>query len=257
MAPLPYSCAPLRDSLSNDLHFLIRMSASLLPPLKGFLETSFLDWPGKVVSVVFVPSCNFRCPFCQNASLILKPEQVRTIPLDLVLTRIQEFEGWIDGVCITGGEPTLHKGLPDLVRAFRAKNLLVKVDTNGSNPALVKELLAARLVDCIALDVKAPLEELAYSRLIGVPAKLEAIRETIAAMKDSEVEIIFRTTVVPGLLTEEDIRLVAAEVHPHRLVLQQFQPEQALDPALRQTVPWPQERLDQLQKALDEKAKNR
>lgn len=238
-------------------HFSRRMSSSPLPPIKGFVETSFLDWPGKVVSVVFVGSCNFRCPYCQNASLVLHPEQVHTIPLNAVLTRIQEFEGWIDGVCITGGEPTLHKGLPDLSRAFRARNLLVKVDTNGSNPGVVKDLLAARLIDCIALDVKAPLEELAYSRLIGVPAKLDAIRETIAVMQGSGVETVFRTTVVPGLLNEEDITRIATEIAPHRVVLQQFQPEQALDPALRQTEPWPQERIDHLQAALDERTGRR
>jgi pyruvate formate lyase activating enzyme len=231
----------------------MRMSGSRPLPIKGFLETSFLDWPGKIVSVVFLPSCGFRCPYCQNVSLILNPELLPTIPLASVLTRIQEFEGWIDGVCITGGEPTLHRELPDLVRRFKEKNLLVKLDTNGSNPGLVKELLAARLVDCVALDVKAPLDELAYSRLIGVPADLGALRETIAVMKDCNVETFFRTTCVPGLLTEEDIHRIAAALHPKRLVVQQFRPEHTLDPALHQTVPWPQERLDQLQAALDER----
>ncbi len=88
-------------------------------PIKGFLETSFLDWPGKIASVIFLPSCNFRCPFCQNATLVLKPQHLKTWPLPEVLQRIKELKGWIDGICITGGEPTLQETLPDFIRTIQ------------------------------------------------------------------------------------------------------------------------------------------
>ncbi|HJX60180.1 MAG TPA: radical SAM protein, partial [Thermodesulfobacteriota bacterium] len=100
--------------------------------IKGFLETSFLDWPGKLCSVLFLPRCNFRCPYCHNHPLVLHPERYASIPLEDVLGRLQSFRGWIDGVCITGGEPTLERGLPHLIHELKGQGFSVKLDTNGS-----------------------------------------------------------------------------------------------------------------------------
>ena len=222
-------------------------------PIKGFLETSFLDWPGKIASVLFLPSCNFRCPFCQNAPLVLKPQHLKTWPLPEVLQRIKELKDWIDGVCITGGEPTLQETLPDFIRIFKKRNLLVKLDTNGSYPHMIENLLKENLVDAIAMDVKAPLEEISYARLTGVPVDLKAIKKSIDVIRKSSIEKIFRITVVPKMLTEEDIYRVAEDLYPlNRLVLQQFSPEKTLDSKLKHERPWPQEKLEHVQRQVDQ-----
>ncbi|WAC06433.1 MAG: anaerobic ribonucleoside-triphosphate reductase activating protein [Thermodesulfobacteriota bacterium] len=222
-------------------------------PIKGFLETSFLDWPGKIASVIFLPSCNFRCPFCQNVTLVLNPQCLKTWPLPEALQRMKELKDWIDGVCITGGEPTLQATLPDFIRIFKKRNLLVKLDTNGSNPHMIETLLKENLVDAIAMDVKAPLEEISYARLTGVPVDLKAIKKSIDLIRKSPVEKIFRITVVPEMLTEEDIYRVAEDLYPiDKLLLQQFSPENTLDPQLKQETPWPQEKIEEVQRQVDQ-----
>src|SRR3972149_6795090 len=109
--------------------------------IKGFSETSFLDWPGKLCSVLFLPYCNFRCPYCHNHPLIFHPERLPSIPLENVLSRLRSFSDWIDGVCLTGGEPTLQGDLPFLIRELRQHGFLIKLDTNGSNPKMLENLI--------------------------------------------------------------------------------------------------------------------
>jgi pyruvate formate lyase activating enzyme len=223
-----------------------------LPPIKGFLETSFLDWPKKIAAVIFLPFCNFRCPFCQNLRLIHDPHLLPNISLSHVLKRLEAWKDWIDGVCITGGEPTLHQSLPGFLRLFKERNLLVKVDTNGSNPEILESLLRDKLIDCIAMDVKAPFRDAVYSRLIGVPVNLRQIRNSIELIRNSKAEPIFRMTVVPGLLAEDDIYEVAEELRPAKhFTLQQFSPENVIDPELRKVLPWTQEKIDRIQKAVN------
>ncbi|RLA95406.1 MAG: anaerobic ribonucleoside-triphosphate reductase activating protein [Deltaproteobacteria bacterium] len=222
-------------------------------PIKGFLETSFLDWPGRIASVIFLPFCNFRCPYCQNTSLVLNPQLLKDIPLNQVLKRLKELKEWIDGVCITGGEPTIHKSLIEFIREFKNRNIPVKLDTNGSNPQMIATLLAERLVDCIAMDVKAPLNNDSYARLTGVTANLKNIKKSIELIRNSTIETIFRITVVPGMLTEEDIYQVAKELYPvKKFILQQFSPENPLNPELKKVVPWPQEKIERVQKKVNQ-----
>ena len=222
-------------------------------PIKGFLETSFLDWPGRIASVIFLPFCNFRCPYCQNTSLVLNPQFLKDIPLNQVLKRLKELKEWIDGVCITGGEPTIHKSLIEFIREFKNRNIPVKLDTNGSNPQMIATLLAERLVDCIAMDVKAPLNNDSYARLTGVAANLKNIKKSIELIRNSTIETIFRITVVPGMLTEEDIYQVAKELYPvKKFILQQFSPENPLNPELKKVVPWPQEKIERVQKKVNQ-----
>ncbi len=222
-------------------------------PIKGFLETSFVDWPGKVCSVVFLPGCNFRCPFCHNAPLILNPSRLETIPLSYVLGRLEKFVQWVDGVCITGGEPTTHTNLADLIQQFRNHNFAIKLDTNGSNPALIEALLRKGMLDCIAMDIKAPLVETSYSRLSGCTPDLDAIRTCIEIIRSSPIEAIFRMTVVPELITENDIYEITRHLAPdHSLVLQPFSPENTLDPSLQTLKPWPQKTLALVQQRAKE-----
>ncbi|MBF0526325.1 MAG: anaerobic ribonucleoside-triphosphate reductase activating protein, partial [Deltaproteobacteria bacterium] len=128
-----------------------------LPVIKGFIETSFVDWAGKIAAVVFLPGCNFRCPMCHNHELVLHPEAISDYPFEIIADSLNQHQGWIDGVCITGGEPTNHPNLARLLEVFKGLGLPVKLDTNGSRPDVLAHLLAQGQVDYVAMDVKAQL----------------------------------------------------------------------------------------------------
>jgi pyruvate formate lyase activating enzyme len=219
--------------------------------IKGFLETSFLDWPGKVVSVLFLPGCNFRCPFCHNHQLVLKPGGLEDIPLRYIMGRMAELEGWVDGVCITGGEPTVHPRLPSLMAEIKRAGFLVKLDTNGSNPHMLRSLVEEGLADCVAMDVKAPLDKANYDRAAGVSTDLEDIQDSICFLKKGTVEYYFRTTVVPALHKEEDLLTLARHLSgSSSLTLQNFNPEDPLDSRLKGTSPYPEEWLQEMEERI-------
>jgi len=182
---------------------------------------------------------------------VIHPEQYASIPLDEVLSRLLCFRGWIDGVCITGGEPTLHRDLPSLVREVKEHGFLVKLDTNGSHPEMLDELVDSKAIDFVSMDVKAPLDPLSYWRLTGCSVGLDLLWRSIDLLNRSRVEHEFRMTVVPGLHHEEDIQTLARQlkVGP-RLILQNFNPEDPLDPGLKRTRPYDHATL----KAMERKA---
>jgi len=218
--------------------------------IKGFLELSFLDWPGKLSGVVFVGGCNFRCPYCQNHPLVLRPQELPDVPLRQVLERLEGK--WIDGVVISGGEPLICADLPDLCRAFRSAGFQVKVETNGSRPAMLERLLTEGLVDAVSMDLKAPLKEEPYARAAGVKVDLEAIRNSVELLRASPIEHDFRLTVVPGLHVEEDVRAVAELLQGGGpLVLQDFSPHDTLDPRLREVQPYGREWIERMQREVD------
>ncbi len=193
--------------------------------IKGFIDLSLVDWDGKVASVMFLPRCNLRCPFCYNSSFVLHPESHPTVPLEEVMGYLEKNREWVDGVAITGGEPTLQKDLPELCSKLKTMGFLVKLDTNGTNPAMVKELIADGLVDYVAMDVKAPLTVEDYSRVCGVNAEnlLGKVQETIGILLNSNVDYEFRTTVVPTLHTKEDIVKISRAIEGCRkYALQNF-----------------------------------
>jgi len=193
--------------------------------IKGVTNLSLVDWDGNVCSVFFLPNCNFRCPFCHNVALVLHPERVKTIPFEQVENRLKKQRGWIDGVCITGGEPTLHNDLPDLCSKLKEMGFLVKVDTNGTNPTMIRELIDKGLVDYIALDIKAPLTVEKYSKATGVNAEklLGKVKETVRTLLTSKVDYEFRTTVVPTIHKEEDIEEICRDIKDcKKYVLQKF-----------------------------------
>ena len=130
-----------------------------MPRIAGFNRTSLLDWDGCVTAVIYLPSCNFRCPFCHNRELVLTPEVYEDVPLEFVEDYISENREFLDGIVITGGEPTIHRDLPELVKRIKALGMKVKLDTNGTNPEMLKDLIDAGLIDYVAMDLKAPLDE--------------------------------------------------------------------------------------------------
>lgn len=220
--------------------------------IKGFIPTSLIDWPGKVCSVVFLGGCGFRCPACHNSNLVLAPESLPDYPPDQILNKLKRHAGWIDGVTVSGGEPTARKSLPDLLKTFRTMGLRNKLDTNGSNPSMLHELVGRRLIDAVYMDVKAPLNMKDYSRVAGVPVDIRVIKRSIEILKDSDLEVVFRTTAVPGLVAEPQIREIRDYLGPDRpFILQFFRNTSTLDPAFANVEEFSQERVESMRAEFD------
>jgi pyruvate formate lyase activating enzyme len=219
--------------------------------IKGFIEASFIDWPRKVASVVFLPSCNFRCPFCHNSGLILSPDDFEDFSCDGVMEEIEGNAGFIDGVVVTGGEPTVSKGFFELLEQFHLRGLPVKLDTNGSKPEVLEKALKNDLVSAVAMDIKAPLTPEEYSRAAGREIDISSIKESISLLLSANVEVYFRTTVVPVLHDESSVRRIKQEIQGHKLILQNFRPAEALDPSFRKMMPFGADEFEKLKKAAE------
>lgn len=200
--------------------------------IKGFQRTSLVDYPGNIVSTVFFGGCNFKCLFCYNNMLVMHPKKLMTVREGEVIEHISRNKNYLDGVCIGGGEPTLQKSLPSFLKKVKRHGLLVKLDTNGSSPGVVKHLVRDRLVDYVALDVKAPWSK--YRKIVGVDADVGKVKETLRILKRSSIDYEVRTTVVPALHTKEDIIAIAKKLKgARRYFLQQFQPMDTLQKELK------------------------
>jgi pyruvate formate lyase activating enzyme len=211
-------------------------------PVKGFIETSFIDWKSHLASVVFSGGCNFRCPFCHNGDLVLRPGSMQDVPFEHILGRLQKFRKWINRVVVTGGEPTIHKGLPGALEVLKGRGVHVKLDTNGSRPEVVKALVGAGLVDYIAMDMKGPLAS--YDRWCGCSVDKGKIRESIDFILEGRVDYEFRMTLVPFLHREQDALQAATELGPaRRFFLQEFVPRETLNEKYASVQPFPPERM--------------
>ena len=208
----------------------------------GFLKTSLLDWDGKVSAVIYLEGCNFRCPFCHNKDIVLSNEN-EEVPFDMIRGYLEENSDFLDGVVVSGGEPTLNRDLHVLIGEIRDMGLMVKLDTNGTNPDMLDDLLGAGMLDYVAMDVKAPLDE-RYRNLCGVEGKLEEMGRSIKLIMSSGVDYEFRTTVVPILLKEGEIEEIAKTIEGARkYALQQFRPAVTLDEKLNALEPYPVSRI--------------
>jgi pyruvate formate lyase activating enzyme len=172
--------------------------------IHGFNKTTLLDYPGHLASTIFLGGCNFRCPFCHNKGLVLCPSKEPVIPTMQVLEHFKKRKNVIEGVCITGGEPTLSQDLPSFIQQLKELGLLVKLDTNGYRPAVLKSLLTSGLLDYIAMDIKSAPEN--YSKLTGIEdIDMNQINESVNIIMNSNIPYEFRTTLVKELHTMKDI----------------------------------------------------
>lgn len=186
-----------------------------------------LDFPGRVASLVFTGSCNLTCPFCHNAGLVLDPDSYPDYPLDELLADLKKRDGFIDGVVISGGEPTIDTGLPAFLSLLKERNLQVKLDSNGLAPKVISSLLEQQLVDYFAIDMKTSLSR--YNELHTMPVATEALRETVEILKRAAVEVEFRTTCIPHLVAEAEIDEIGELLQGAPLwVLQQYVPLHAM-----------------------------
>lgn len=177
----------------------------------GLNKTTLLDYPGRVAAVLFLGGCNFRCPFCQNGDLVVRPESQPSIEKEEVMAFLRKRKGILTGVCITGGEPTIEDGLEELIEEIKDIGYLVKLDTNGYCPEVTERLTARRLVDYIAMDIKNSMEK--YGETVGwKEIDTERIRESIHCIKNSNVDYEFRTTVVRELHDKEDIFAIGRQI---------------------------------------------
>lgn len=177
--------------------------------LKGLQKMTLLDYPGKVAATVFTGGCNMRCPFCHNAPLVLFPNEVETVSTEDFFAFLKKRQGILDGVCVTGGEPLLQADIADFLGKIRSLGFSVKLDTNGTNPQKLRELIDARLVDYVAMDIKnAPSR---YAETVGIDGfDLSPIFDSVSLLISDVVDYEFRTTVVRELHSEEDLLAIAA-----------------------------------------------
>lgn len=196
--------------------------------IAGLIPFTLTDYPGKVAGVVFTQGCNFRCPFCHNAELLpVDVPDSSLMPEEEIFSFLEQRRGKLEGIVITGGEPTVQPDLMPFLIKIRSLGFLAKLDTNGSRPDVLKKLFAERAVDFVAMDIKAPPAK--YNQLAGVKAPLGKVLESIVLIAHSGVPHQFRTTVVPSLLSETDVQAIEAMVpQGSPYVRQRFRPEKTL-----------------------------
>lgn len=190
--------------------------------INGFQKLTILDYPGKVACIVFTPGCNFRCPFCHNASLVTHIDKDTYLDIDEVLSYLKKRQGLLDGVVITGGEPLLQDGIEEFISEIKALGYCVKLDTNGSFPEKLISVVEKGLVDYVAMDIKNSKEK--YAETIGVDDfDITPIEKSVDFLLQNKVDFEFRTTIVDGLHTLDDIQDIVVWIKgAHKYFLQNF-----------------------------------
>ena len=195
----------------------------------GLQRTSLIDYPGKVAAVVFTMGCPFRCHYCHNPGFVIPERFVEPTPERYVIGFLRSRIGKLDGVVVTGGEPTIQRDLPDFLAEVKGMGYQVKLDTSGINPNVLVELIGDGLVDYVAMDIKAPLNR--YSEVAGAEVSEGAIRKSIEVIERSGIDYEFRTTVVREQLSGDDIMSIAESIKgAKRYVLQRFRGAVTLNP---------------------------
>src|SRR3989344_135477 len=189
--------------------------------IKGIQKTTLIDFPGKIACTIFLGGCNMKCGYCYNSDLVLRQNSLPTISKVELLEFLGKRKKFLEGVCITGGEPTMYRELPELCADIKKSGFAVKLDTNGTNPEMLELLIKRKLLEYIAMDVKASLES--YDKVCRTPINTENIKRSIEIIKKSGVDYEFRTTLVPDIINTEEMKkighLIAGARHYY---LQQF-----------------------------------
>lgn len=186
----------------------------------GIEKISLVDFDGHVSCTLFTKGCNFRCPFCHNSSLALN-EKIPPISFDEIFDYLEKRKNILDAVCITGGEPTQNKSLPEIIKKIKSLGLKIKLDTNGSNPKMIKELIDHQLIDYIAMDIKNGLT--GYAKTINTHPPLNDIVKSIELIKENKIPYEFRTTLVLEYHKESDIVEISKLINGAKvLYLQHF-----------------------------------
>jgi len=223
--------------------------------LGGLQKTTLLDFPGRVACTVFTVGCNFRCPFCHNKDLVGEKEFEQSgrefLPEEEFFAFLETRKGILEGVCITGGEPLLQPDLEEFCREIKKNGFLVKLDTNGSFPQRLEGLIKRGLVDFVAMDIKTVLEN--YPQVARIPFSPAKIKATVKIILAAKIEYQFRTTVVPGLHNQKIIAKMARQLRKLGVkrkdwVLQNFRPQNCLDPSFLKITPFTTAEFEELKR---------
>ncbi|MDD2677840.1 MAG: anaerobic ribonucleoside-triphosphate reductase activating protein [Candidatus Paceibacterota bacterium] len=213
----------------------------------GLQKTTLVDYPGKVAATLFTLGCNFRCPYCHNPELVL-PELIKNQPKISqkdVLEFLEERKNLLEGICLTGGEPLIHKEIKDFIKTVKAMGYLIKLDTNGSFPDILENLIEEKLIDYVAMDIKGPKKKYEFFLFDSVP--LANIEKSVKILKKGRVDYEFRTTLAPEILDEKDIIDLVNWIKPaRRYFLQNFQAKKNVNPEFQKKKPWERERAEAL-----------
>lgn len=198
--------------------------------ISGVQKTTFIDYPGKIASTLFLAGCNFRCPFCHNRNLVLNEKWLEQISPQEVLAFLKKRRKYLEGVCITGGEPLIYNDLPKFLRAIKGLGYDIKLDTNGTNPRLLREILEADLLSYLAMDIKGSWDR--YNDVSGVEVNQDKIKASIDLIINSGLDYEFRSTILPRFHSESDIEKMAKMIKGAKLYyLQNFVARNTLDKA--------------------------
>ena len=235
----------------------------------GIEKLTLIDYPGKLASIVFLGGCNFRCPFCYSSELVL-PEKINNsleITKDYFFNFLKEKKGLIDGLVICGGEPTIHKELPEFIKKIKDMGFLVKLDTNGSNPKMLENLIKQKLIDYVAMDIKSSLENQKlnikyqnnkskiknkYEIATGVKVNLKDIERSVNILKKGLVDFEFRTTIVPTIHKKEDFLSIAKWIGGKEIkyYLQNFRAEKTIDKNFEKIRPFEEKEIEEIIKEI-------
>lgn len=221
--------------------------------IAGLQKTTLIDYPGKIACIVFLAGCNFRCPWCYSAELVLPAKIVKQPRFSEkeIFDFLRQRQGLIEGVVICGGEPTINKDLSQFLQKIKNLNFSIKLDTNGSNPQMLKELVKSGLIDYVAMDIKAPIGSV-YNSVLFDGVKIEEIKESVEFLKLGNVDFEFRTTCVPTIHTKENFVEIAKWIGgPNvKYYLQNFVGQKTIDSEYEKIRPFEKQFLEDIAKQI-------
>ena len=228
--------------------------------IAGLQKTTLIDYPGKLACVVFLAGCNFRCPWCYSSELVLPLKIVKQprISEQEFFNFLNQRKGLLEGVVICGGEPTINKELSKFIEKIKNLGYSVKLDTNGSNPEMLKKLVDAKLIDYVAMDIKTTqnsklkTQKLLYESIMMEGITIDRIKESVDFLKNGNLDFEFRTTVVPTIHTKEDFSEIAKWIGGPNIkyYLQNFRAEKTIDPEFEKIAPFKKQFLEKIVKEI-------
>ncbi len=217
--------------------------------ISGLQKTSFIDYPEKTSAIIFTRGCNFRCKYCHNPELVDPDKYFPEIAESEILSFLRKRQGVLDGVVITGGEPTIYKDLPEFINKIRDLDLLVKLDTNGMNFKMLEDLTKQGKIDYVAMDIKHSLDK--YSDITGVIS--DDIAKSIKFLLANNIPYEFRTTILPKFFKKQDFHEIGRLIQgAKKYYLQQFRPQKTLDLSLSEAKSFTTQEIEEFKEIMDE-----
>lgn len=244
------SRSPISDSTAKAFTKSPEDISAINLPIGGVQKLSLVDYPGHTAAAVFTIGCNMRCGYCHNPELVLPERYLDPIPVSTVFEFLQNRIGKIEGIAISGGEPTIHNDLSKFCKVLKSMGFLVKLDSNGTHPNMLEAMIKQKLVDFIAMDIKGPLGK--YRQIADYPVNTAAIQHSIRLIIDSGLPHEFRTTIVKSQLSPCDFEAIGALIQgADRYALQRFLPGKTLRPQFEREVSYSEEELKLIKERME------